>query len=131
MQHYRIIQWVLRITAALIMLQTLFYKFSGSPESVYIFSTLGIEPWGRIGTGIAELIAGALLLMNRTYVFGALMGIGIMAGAVLSHVFVLGIAVMGDGGWLFTLALITMAACTALCLLNIPTTLKLIKLKFR
>ena len=51
--------WLLRILAALIMLQTLYFKFSASEESVYIFSALGMEPWGRIGTGIMELIAAA------------------------------------------------------------------------
>ncbi len=88
------------------MLQTLYFKFSGAEESIYIFSKVGIEPWGRIGTGIAELIAGILILIPRTSVYGAVMAIGIMAGAIITHLFVLGIVVMNDGGQLFIYALI-------------------------
>jgi uncharacterized membrane protein YphA (DoxX/SURF4 family) len=63
--------WALRIVAALILLQTLFFKFSGAEESVYIFSTLGMEPWGRIGSGVLELIASVLILYPRTTFIGA------------------------------------------------------------
>ncbi len=98
--------WVLRILAAGIMLQTLFFKFSASEESVYIFTTLGVEPWGRILSGVMELIASLLILMPRTTGFGAFLGIGVMAGALLAHLFVLGIEVMADGGLLFAYALI-------------------------
>ena len=103
--------WLLRILAALIMLETLYYKFSASEESVYIFSTLGMEPWGRIGTGIAELIASILLLWPRTISIGALMAAGIMGGALVSHLTVLGISVKGDGGYLFALCL-TVLVCS-------------------
>jgi uncharacterized membrane protein YphA (DoxX/SURF4 family) len=99
--------WILRIIPALIMLQTLFFKFTAADESVYIFSTLGVEPWGRIGTGIAELVASILILIPATTAFGAVIAIGIMTGALLSHVFILGIAVRGDGGQLFLYALVT------------------------
>jgi hypothetical protein len=92
------------ILAAIILLQTLFFKFSAAPESVYIFETMGMEPWGRISTGIVELIAGLLLLSRAFSGVGALLSLGVMSGAVLSHLFVLGIEVQGDGGWLFTLA---------------------------
>lgn len=98
--------WALRIIAAVIMLQTLFFKFSGAEESVYIFSQLGIEPWGRIGTGIMELIAAILILYPRTTAFGALLAAGIMAGAIFSHVFKLGYSVQGDGGQLFIYAVL-------------------------
>jgi uncharacterized membrane protein YphA (DoxX/SURF4 family) len=119
--------WILRIVAALIMLQTLFFKFSASAESVYIFTTLGIEPFGRIGSGIAELIASILLLINRTTLLGAIMGMGIMTGAILSHCFVLGLVVMDDGGQLFAYALITFFCCALLTYINkekIPALLK-------
>ena len=104
--------WPLQIVAALILLQTLFFKFSGSPESVHIFTTVGIEPWGRIGTAVAELVAAVLLLIPVWKHFGALMALGIMGGAILSHLTVLGIEVQGDGGLLFGLALVV-AACSA------------------
>lgn len=113
-----IFSWLLRITAAAIFLQTLFFKFTASEESVYIFSTLGMEPFGRIGSGVAELIAAILLLVPRTTVYGALLGLGIMAGAIASHVFVLGIEVKADGGLLFVLAVVSFVCCAILAYLN-------------
>jgi hypothetical protein len=101
----------LRIIASIIMTQSLYFKFSAHPESVYIFSTIGIEPWGRIGTGVAELIAVILLLVPSTKSFGALMGTGIMVGAIGSHLFLLGIEVQGDNSQLFIYALIVLVAC--------------------
>ena len=98
--------WVLRLLAAVIMLQTLYFKFSAAEESVYIFSTLGMEPWGRIGTGVFELIASVLILFPRTTVYGALLGIGLMAGALFFHLTKLDIVVMNDGGQLFIYALL-------------------------
>src|SRR4051812_9182077 len=110
-----IASWVLRGITAIILLQTLFFKFTGAEESVYIFSALGAEPWGRIGSGIVELIASVLLLVPATASLGAAIAVGVMAGAILSHVMVLGIAVKGDGGLLFGLAL-TAFACSAIVL---------------
>lgn len=103
------------IVAAVVLLQTLWFKFTAAPESVHIFSTLGVEPWGRIGSGIAELIAALLLLLPRMAWIGAGMALGIMGGALLSHLFILGIDVMGDGGSLFILAVIV-AMCSAFVL---------------
>jgi putative oxidoreductase len=103
--------WAVRILAALIMLQTLYFKFSASEESVYIFTTVGMEPWGRIGVGIMELIASVLLLINATAWFGALIALGLMAGALGMHLTILGIEVKGDGGYLFALCLIV-ALCS-------------------
>lgn len=108
----RIVIWGARIMAAVIMLQTLYFKFSGAAESVYIFSTIGIEPWGRIGTGMLELIAAVLILINATAWVGAFLGLGLMAGAIVTHLTVLGIEVKGDGGYLFLLAIIVAICCT-------------------
>lgn len=94
-----------RIAAAIILLQTLFFKFTGAPESVHIFSTLGVEPWGRLASGVAELMAAILLLTTRWNWLGAALAIGIMLGALGAHLTVLGIEVQGDGGLLFALAL--------------------------
>ncbi|CAM3396316.1 DoxX [Flavobacterium longum] len=113
-----IFSWLLRITAAVIFLQTLFFKFTASEESVYIFSTLGMEPFGRIGSGVAELVAAILLLVPRTTLYGALLGLGIMAGAIASHLFVLGIEVKADGGLLFVLAVVSFVCCAILAYLN-------------
>jgi uncharacterized membrane protein YphA (DoxX/SURF4 family) len=98
--------WALQVITAIILLQTLYFKFSAQPESIYIFSKLGVEPWGRIGSGIIELFAGIFLLIPRTAWLGALMAAGVMVGAIFSHLTVLGIEVQGDHGELFVLALI-------------------------
>jgi uncharacterized membrane protein YphA (DoxX/SURF4 family) len=106
--------WALRILAAVIMLQTLFFKFSGADESIYIFSTLGMEPWGRIGTGSLELVASILILIPKTTSLGALLAIGLMAGAIWFHLTKLGIAVRGDGGQLFIYALLVFVSSVIL-----------------
>ena len=122
-------QWLFRLTAAIILMQTLYFKFTGAEESVYIFSTLGIEPYGRIGSGIAELIAAILILIPRTTLFGALIGAGVMIGAIFSHLFVLGIEVKNDGGELFILAIITFLCCIALIYWNKSKIVNYLKLK--
>jgi hypothetical protein len=104
------LSWVLQLAAAGILMQTLFFKFTGADESVYIFSALGAEPWGRIGSGVVELIASVLLLVPSTASLGAVIALGVMSGAILSHLLVLGVAVKGDGGLLFGLALIVFAS---------------------
>ncbi|MDB6019560.1 MAG: DoxX family protein [Pedosphaera sp.] len=109
------ISWILQIIAAAILLQTLFFKFTGAEESVYIFRTLGVEPWGRIGSGVMELIASALLLIPGTVTWGALLSLGVMSGAIFSHLTKLGIIVQNDGGLLFALA-VTVFGCSALVL---------------
>jgi len=100
------LSWLLQVVTAAILAQTLFFKFTAAEESVYIFKTLGLEPWGRIGSGIAELIACVLLLMPRTVSFGALLSLGVISGAIVSHLTKLGIVVKDDGGLLFALALV-------------------------
>ena len=105
-----IVSWILQVLAAGILLQTLLFKFTAAEESVYIFSTLGVEPWGRIGSGLMELVAAILLLRPATAWIGALLSIGLMAGAIASHIAFLGIEVKGDGGLLFALALIVLVS---------------------
>ena len=102
---HTVISWILQLAVAGILLQTLFFKFTGAEESVYIFTTLGAEPWGRLGSGVIELIASLLLLVPTTAPVGAILTMGVMAGAILSHLTILGIEVQGDGGLLFGLAL--------------------------
>ena len=109
-----IIILVIRIVAAVILLQTLYFKFTAQPESVELFSKLGVEPWGRIGTGVIELITGILLLLPSTVFIGAFLGVGLMSGAILSHLLVLGIVSKGDGGQLFMLAIIVLVLCLVL-----------------
>ena len=109
-----VVKWVLRIVAVFILLQTLFFKFTAAPESVYIFTTMGMEPWGRIGTGVVELVASRLLLLPRTIWLGAALALGTIMGAIASHLFVLGIEVQGDGGQLFLLAVVVAVCAGAL-----------------
>lgn len=96
--------FVLRLIVAVVLLQTLYYKFGGHEDSIYIFTTLGLEPYGRIGIGVMELIASILILLKRTSWAGALLTVGLMAGAIFSHLTQLGIEVKGDGGQLFYMA---------------------------
>ena len=112
-----VISWILQVLTAGILFQTLFFKFTAAEESVYIFTTLGLEPWGRIGSGVAELIAGVLLLVPRTVTWGAALSLGVISGAILSHLTRLGIVVKGDGGLLFALAVgVFLASLAVLCL---------------
>jgi len=115
MKIYTIIAWICRVAAAVILLQTLFFKFTAAPESVYIFTKVGLEPWGRIDSGVAELIAAILILIPRTTWLGAGLALAVMAGAIFSHLTVLGFVVMDDGGLLFGLAL-AVAACSVVLL---------------
>jgi len=108
----RYLDFAARAVAVVILAQTLFFKFSASPESVYIFSALGLEPWGRILAGVAELVACLLLMIPTTVVLGALLGVLTMAGALVSHLTKLGIAVQNDGGLLFFLALVVLVCCS-------------------
>lgn len=110
--------WILRILAATILLQTLFFKFTAAPESVYIFSRIGMEPWGRIGIGVMELIASILILVPATTLFGAMLGVGLMAGAIFFHVTKLGISVQNDGGQLFIYALIVLVSSVAIIVIR-------------
>jgi hypothetical protein len=112
------VSWALQILAAGILLQTLFFKFTGSEESVYIFTTLGAEPAGRIGSGVVELMAAILLLIPATAPFGAVLAMGLMAGAIGSHLTVLGIEVKGDGGLLFALALTVFFSAAAVLVIR-------------
>ncbi|HAW78508.1 MAG TPA: DoxX family protein [Balneola sp.] len=120
---FNILFWVLRVVAAGILLQTLFFKFTGAPESIYIFETVGLEPFGRYASGITELFAAIFLLIPRFNWLGALLSLGVMSGAILSHLTVLGIEVKGDGGLLFVLAIVVFI-CSAVLLYfekeNIP-----------
>ena len=111
-----IIIWILRLLPAVIMLQTLFFKFTAQPESVQLFKLLNMEPWGRIGTGVMELIAAGLILYPKTTVYGAGLGLGLMAGAIFFHLTKLGIDFGGDYT-LFIYAVISFACCFILLLI--------------
>ncbi len=113
-----ICNWILRFIAAIILVQTLFFKFTASEESVFIFSSIGMEPWGRIGSGIAELIAAILILIPRTTWVGALLGMGLMSGALFFHLTNLGIEVKSDAGLLFFYAILVFLCCFILVFMN-------------
>lgn len=109
-----IIFWIVKLVAVIILVQTLYFKFTAAEESVYVFQTLGIEPFGRIGSGVVELIASILILIAKTTLLGAFLALGTMLGAIFSHIFVLGIEVQNDGGTLFILAVVTLISCLLL-----------------
>jgi uncharacterized membrane protein YphA (DoxX/SURF4 family) len=113
MKGATIFHWILRLLAALIMLQTLFFKFTGHEESVGLFTELSMEPWGRIGTGVMELIASLLILYPRTTGLGALLGLGLMSGAIFFHFTKLGLDYGGDYG-LFLYGVIAWLCCAVL-----------------
>lgn len=108
-----IFPWILRILAAVIMISTLYFKFTGHEQSVRLFTQLGMEPWGRIGTGVFELVASVLILYPRTTGWGAFLGMGLMAGAIFFHLTKLGVKFDGDYG-LFGEALIAFVCCAIL-----------------
>jgi uncharacterized membrane protein YphA (DoxX/SURF4 family) len=114
-----VVYWAARLLAAVVMLQTLYFKFTGAPESVEIFSALGMEPWGRIGIGVLELVASVFLLISALAWMGALLALGLMGGAIISHLFVLGIEVGGDGGYLFLLAVIVSVCSLYVLIVNL------------
>jgi len=127
MKTKNIFSWLLRLTVAIILLQTLYFKFTGHPDSVHIFSALGVEPWGRIGLGVIELICAVLILLPKTSIIGMINSLGIIIGAVISHLLVLGINVSNDGGGLFTLAVIVLLSSTMYLLIHKAEILSILK----
>jgi len=112
MKNY--INWTLRLIPAIILLQTLFFKFTAHPDSIAIFSKLHAEPFGRIFSGVLELITAVLILNPKTTFWGAVLGLVTMIGAIASHIFILGIDTNNDGGKLFYLALTVFVFCVIL-----------------
>lgn len=115
-----VISWILQIAVAVILLQTLFFKFTGATESIYIFSKLGVEPWGRYGSGIVELIASIMLLLPRSATIGAILALGTISGAIFAHLTVLGIRIkeVNDNGELFALALVVFLASAVILIIR-------------
>jgi hypothetical protein len=110
--------WICRVIAAAIMLETLFFKFTGAPESVFIFSKMGLEPWWRYGQGVWELLASIFLLTPRAPWLGGILTLGAIGAAIISHLTVLGIEIQGDGGLLFGMALVTFTAAFIVTVLH-------------
>jgi DoxX-like family len=125
MKLQSIVKWVLRGIAAVIMLQTLYFKFTAQPESVQLFSMLGMEPWGRIGTGVGELIAAILILYPRSSWLGAGLGLGLMSGAIFFHLTILGIFFGGDA-LLFSYAVIVFVSCAILLIFDKAKVIQLV-----
>jgi len=111
MKKYFTFSFILKLVVAVILIQTLFFKFTGAPESKYIFETVGMEPWGRIGTGIVEMCAVILIFIPRTTWLGAILALVVVSGAIFFHVTKLGIEVQNDGGLLFILACVVFVSC--------------------
>ena len=111
-----ITSWILQLVAAVILFQTLFFKFTGAKESIYIFSKVGMEPWGRIGSGVVELIASIMLVIPATVTVGAIIALVTISGAIFFHLTKLGIALpaVNDRGELFTLAVVVFLVSLAI-----------------
>ena len=123
----KVILWIFQLLAAAIFFQTLFFKFTAAPESVFIFETVGMEPWGRLGSGVVELIAGVLLLWPKNAWVGAAIGLGTISGAIFFHLTTLGIVVQGDGGTLFYLAITVFISCLVVLFIRREEARKAIK----
>ena len=114
----KIISWILRIISALIMLQTLYFKFTGAPESVHLFTLLDMEPCGRISTGVMELIASILILIPKTKIIGAGLGMGLMSGAIFFHLTKVGIVDESGSALLFIYAVTVFVSCGILAAMH-------------
>jgi uncharacterized membrane protein YphA (DoxX/SURF4 family) len=125
-----IFTWILRVVAAVIMLQTLYFKFTADPQSVKLFTLLGMEPWGRIGTGIIELIASVLIIIPRTTGIGAVIGLGVMSGAIFFHLTKLGIVFDGDAV-LFIYAILVFVSCAILTFIYRESLLQIINVQHK
>ncbi len=121
-----IASWTFRVIAAVILLQTLYFKFTAHPQSVKLFTAIGdyigwsaANPYMRIGTGVMELITGILLLIPSRAFLGAFLGLGVISGALATHLFIptVGINFDGDAG-LFTLAVVVFVACLIVLLIE-------------
>ncbi|AFM06283.1 hypothetical protein Fleli_3981 [Bernardetia litoralis DSM 6794] len=112
------IEGILSIVVAVLLLQTLYFKFGAAPESIWIFTKLNTEPSGRYLTGFLELIVAILILIPKTRRAGALGAAVIMLGAIASHIFILGIRVQNDNGLLFALACITLACAMSVLIMR-------------
>lgn len=127
MNTKNIIYWLARLLAAGIMLQTLYFKFTGAPESVEIFTTVGMEPWGRYLVCVFELIASVLLLINTTAWVGGALALGLMTGAIGMHITLLGIEVQDDGGLLFFYAVLVAVCAVVVLWINRATVSAIVK----
>ena len=118
----KIIEGILSVVVAVILLQTLYFKFGAVPESVWIFNKLNAEPSGRHLAGLLELLAAILILIPKTRRAGAIGAIVIMFGAIISHIWILGIRIPNkdgtDKGLLFALACITLACAISVLIMR-------------
>ena len=114
---------ILKIVISIILIQTLFFKFSGAQESVDLFTKIVGEDEAtmRIGTGILELIASILLFIPKRTWLGAILAFSIMGGAIMSHLTIIGIAHNNDSGALFFSAIIVLIFSFILLCLNLKS----------
>ncbi len=103
------ISWIAQIIAAVIMGQTLFYKFTGHPQTLEIFQEELNMPNGHYIIGALELLACILLILPQSVVYGAILGAGLMTGAIIAHITKLGWE--GERGALGLYAVLTLTSC--------------------
>lgn len=107
---------ILRVVSALILLQTLYFKFTAHPESVKLFTEIGMEPYGRLLIGALELVAALLLLIPASVIYGAILAAGLMAGAIIGHITQLGFE--GDRLSLGLLAIAVFVGCVIIMVIR-------------
>lgn len=113
---HRIISWILQIVVAVLLAQASVFKLISDPDTVSLFTKLGMEPHGRIMTGIFELLACILLLIPVSSIYGALLAAGLMSGALLGHITKLGFT--GPEGELGIMAILILLASLVILFLR-------------
>jgi len=108
--HHPIV-WILRFVAAYILITAAFMKFNGAEIDIKLFSHIGMEPHGRILIGILELAAAIFILIPQSTIYGAFLGLGVMTGAIIGH-----LTVIGLGG--IHMAIIVFVCCLILIYLR-------------
>ena len=114
--HKKIISWILQLVVVVILGQTLFYKFTDAPETAELFAQLGMGAFGYKLIGLLELIACILLLIPASVATGALLGWGLMTGAIIAHVTEIGFE--GELGVLGAMAITAWLCCMVIMYLN-------------
>jgi putative oxidoreductase len=106
------LSWLAQLVAAAILGMAGLSKLSSAPDSVALFTRLGVEPWGRYLLGAVELLTALLLLWPKSAVVGGVLGMVLMLGAIATHLFRIGITYGGDPS-LFLMATVVLLASAA------------------
>lgn len=112
------IAWVCQFIAGPILIYAGILKLSGNQADIDLFMRLGMESAGRILIGVIELFAGLMLISDAFAALGALIGLGVMVGAIIAHITHLGYNVAGDGGLHVLMLTIVLSTCMTALLIR-------------